>query len=245
MAATRAGSRAAAWRPASLHPNAPQTSFQRPAAYTLTLTNIDGARCESRAWPLTASVPTGWSASLSSSSPTVPPGSTVNVAMTVTAPAGTQQGSYPVRVTVVGDALHPPIEKSATFLLDLTAPTVIITRPASGASYLQNSDVFASYSCSDAHIQSCVGTVAVGNRIPTATIGNKSFTVTATDRAGNVESKTVSYTVVAQSPSYTLSPTTLAFGKRALYLDLQRQDDQLEQHRRRSVADYVDCTLGY
>ena len=193
---------------------------QLPAtrSYTLTLTNIDGARCESRAWPLTASVPTGWSASLSSSSPTVPPGSTVNVAMTVTAPAGTQQGSYPVRVTVVGDALHPPIEKSATFLLDLTAPTVIITRPASGASYLQNSDVFASYSCSDAHIQSCVGTVAVGNRIPTATTGTKSFTVTATDRAGNVESKTVSYTVVAPSPSYTLSPTTLAFGKRALYL---------------------------
>ena len=193
---------------------------QLPATrtYTLTLTNIDGARCESRAWPLTAIVPTGWSASLSSSNPTVPPGSTVAVAMTVTAPAGTQPGSYPVRVTVVGDALHPPIEKSATFLLDLTAPTVIITRPASGASYLQNSDVFASYSCSDAHIQSCVGTVAVGNRIPTATTGTKSFTVTATDRAGNVESKTVNYTVVAQSPSYTLSPTTLAFGKRALYL---------------------------
>ena len=218
MAAMRAGSRAAAWRSASLPSERAANQLPATRTYTLTLTNIDGARCGSRAWPLTASVPTGWSASLSSSNPTVPPGSTVHVTITVTAPAGTQQGSYPVRVTVVGDALHPPIEKSATFLLDLTAPTVIITRPASGASYLQNSDVFASYSCSDAHIQSCVGTVAVGNRIPTATTGTKSFTVTATDRAGNVQSKTVNYTVVAQNPSYTLSPTTLAFGKRALYL---------------------------
>src|SRR6185503_6562055 len=62
--------------------------------YTLTLKNID-ARCESLAWPLSTSVPEGWSASLSNPNPTVPPGATVSVKVTVTAPSGTQQGTYP------------------------------------------------------------------------------------------------------------------------------------------------------
>jgi hypothetical protein len=199
---------------------AERAANQLPAtrSFTLTLTNIDGARCESRGWPLSASVPPGWSANLSTANPTVPPGSTVEVTLTVTAPSGTPEGSYPVRVTVAGDATHQPIEKSSVFLLDMTAPTVIITKPASGASYLQNSVVYASYSCSDVHLQSCVGTVAAGSRIPTATIGTKSFTVTATDRAGNVRSKTVSYTVVGGNAFYTLSPTSLTFGKRPLNL---------------------------
>jgi hypothetical protein len=201
----------------SLSP-AERAANQLPATriFTLTLTNIDGARCGSRGWPLSASVPSGWSANFSTANPTVPPGSTVEVTLTVTAPAGTAEGSYPVRVTVAGDATHQPIEKSAVFLLDVTAPTVIITKPASGASYPQNSVVYASYSCSDVHIQSCIGTVAAGSRIPTATTGTKSFTVTATDRAGNVGSKTVSYTVAGGNLSYTLSPTSLTFGKRPL-----------------------------
>jgi len=187
--------------------------------YTLTLRNID-ARCESRAWPLSTTGPAGWSASLSNPNPTVPPGATVSVKVTVTAPSGTQQGSYPVRVTVSGDATHAAIEQSVNLVVDLTAPTVVIKYPAAGATYLQGRIVRAAYSCTDTEtsVVSCVGTLPVGSPLPTTTIGPKSFTVTAIDRARNGTTKTVNYTVVAGSASYGLSTTAIAFGNQALNL---------------------------
>jgi len=187
--------------------------------YTLTLKNID-ARCESRAWPLSASAPEGWPASLSNPNPSVSPGATVSVKVTVTAPSGTQQGTYPVRVTVSGDETHAAIEQSVNLVVDLTAPTVVIKYPAAGATYLQGRIVRAAYSCADAEtsVVSCVGTLPVGSPLPTATIGPKSFTVTAIDRAGNGRTKTVNYTVVAGSASYSLSTTSIAFGNQALNL---------------------------
>lgn len=87
--------------------------------------------------------------------------------------------------------------KSASFKIDQTAPTVILTTPANGAVYLLGEVVNADFSCNDATsgIASCVGTVANGAPIDTGTVGTKSFSVSATDNAGNQGSAQVSYTV--------------------------------------------------
>jgi CSLREA domain-containing protein len=81
-----------------------------------------------------------------------------------------------------------------TFNIDTGVPTITITTPANGASYLNGQVVNADYSCGDAlsGVASCVGTVAKGAPIDT-TAGPHSFTVTATDNAGNVASRTVTY----------------------------------------------------
>jgi hypothetical protein len=81
------------------------------------------------------------------------------------------------------------------------APTVSITRPADGASYLRGQIVDASYSCASppggSGIASCVGTVANGAAINTSTLGVHAFLVTATDHSGHATTKRVSYTVTS------------------------------------------------
>lgn len=90
-------------------------------------------------------------------------------------------------------------------VVDKTAPTITITTPAAGATYPINSNLNASFSCSDnaagSGVDTCVGTVADGSPISTATAGSKSFTVTARDLAGNQSTKTVSYKVGAAAPA--------------------------------------------
>lgn len=106
---------------------------------------------------------------------------------------------------------------SATVNLDQTAPTVTLTTPANGASYVQNAALNASYTCTDAlsGIIGCLGTVPSGSGFSTNTLGANSFTVQAADVAGNSASRTVSYTITAPSP-FTVSPAALAFGSRLL-----------------------------
>ena len=90
---------------------------------------------------------------------------------------------------------------TATVKIDTTPPSIVLTTPANGASYILNQSVNASYSCADtpmppqSGLASCTGTVADGSAIDTASIGPKSFTVNATDNAGNTSSKTNNYTV--------------------------------------------------
>ena len=73
-----------------------------------------------------------------------------------------------------------------------TPPTVVITTPPNGATYLLNAAVAANYACTDglAGIASCAGPVANGANINTASVGGKSFAVNATDQAGNAASLT-------------------------------------------------------
>jgi hypothetical protein len=84
-------------------------------------------------------------------------------------------------------------------VVDETAPTVIITTPADEASYLLNEAGNADYSCVDedggSGIDTCVGTVAVGDPLDTSTVGSKDFTVTGTDLAGNETIVSVTYRV--------------------------------------------------
>lgn len=82
-------------------------------------------------------------------------------------------------------------------MIDKKAPTISITTPASGAVYLLNQSVPASYGCLDggSGLATCLGNVINGAGIDTATVGNKTFTVTGTDNVGNVRVLTVPYIV--------------------------------------------------
>jgi len=77
-------------------------------------------------------------------------------------------------------------------------PTVVLTTPSEGASYVQGSEVAASYTCtagSGATLGSCSGTVANGALINTASLGGQTFTVTARETDGQEASLTHNYTV--------------------------------------------------
>jgi hypothetical protein len=85
--------------------------------------------------------------------------------------------------------------KTVSIKRDTTLPAVTITRPANGATYAVSQSVTSSFSCTDARLQSCAGTVANGAGIDTGTAGTKTFTVTGTDLAGNIRTVVRTYTV--------------------------------------------------
>jgi peptidoglycan/xylan/chitin deacetylase (PgdA/CDA1 family) len=94
------------------------------------------------------------------------------------------------------------VETSHTVVvkLDKTAPTIVVTAPASGGTYLRGQVVPAAWTATDATsgINAALTTsqpVANGAAIPTSTFGTKSFSVTATDVAGNAVTRAVSYSV--------------------------------------------------
>ena len=69
--------------------------------------------------------------------------------------------------------------------------------PTSGASYVLNQAVLASYGCADggSGVATCAGTVPNGSKIDTASVGAKSFGVNASDKVGNTSGSTLSYNV--------------------------------------------------
>jgi hypothetical protein len=81
--------------------------------------------------------------------------------------------------------------------IDTTPPTITITAPVNGGTYLLNSAVASNFNCLDAisGIAACVGINASGTNFNTSTPGTHSFTVTATDVAGNQAQVTSTYTV--------------------------------------------------
>jgi hypothetical protein len=88
------------------------------------------------------------------------------------------------------------------------APSVSITSPANGATYVQGRVVNASFKCTEGArgpgIASCVGTVPNGSPIATTTPGRHTFTVTATSKDGQRVSRTVRYTILP-SNQFTVS----------------------------------------
>ncbi len=94
--------------------------------------------------------------------------------------------------------------KTVTYTV-ASPPTVSITAPANGATYLEGQTVDASYSCAEGAggpglkpgTEGCGGTVANGAAIATSPAGEHEFTVTARSTDGQSTSKTISYTVVA------------------------------------------------
>ena len=100
-----------------------------------------------------------------------------------------------------------------TLAPDTTAPTITLTTPANGATYLLNQSIIANYACQDeaggSGLASCVGTVPNGSAIDTSSVGAKSFTVNAADNAGNPNSTSISYNVVYNFSGFS-SPVDIA-----------------------------------
>ncbi len=101
---------------------------------------------------------------------------------------------------VTGDGVHvvtalasDGTTDSATIPVDALAPEV--TSPIDGAHFAIGAFVPVSFTCNDAGsgIASCVGSLSVGDPLPTLADG--SFTVTATDRTGKQTVATISWTV--------------------------------------------------
>ncbi len=98
-------------------------------------------------------------------------------------------------------AALPPAAGAQTADPDTTPPTVTITTPAQGATFVQGQPVTVSFGCTDdVAVADCVGTVANGAALDTSAVGPGSFTVTAHDTAGNPKTVTNTYSVVAQDP---------------------------------------------
>jgi probable HAF family extracellular repeat protein len=87
--------------------------------------------------------------------------------------------------------------REVTIKEDSVQPSVVITTPASNATYTLKQNVLASYSCLDATsgMASCAGTVANGVSIDTSSLGTQKFTVTGRDNAGNVITITALYSI--------------------------------------------------
>lgn len=120
--------------------------------------------------------------------------------LSTSVPAGTETpnaatGTHPV-CDVAGNCTSAgPI---AGNMVDKKPPSINIASPSSGAAYLLNQAVNASYSCNDggSGVATCSGTVVVGSPVDTASVGNKTFTVNATDKVGNAAApQSVSYSV--------------------------------------------------
>jgi uncharacterized UPF0146 family protein len=111
----------------------------------------------------------------------------------------TTLGGHGFTVTATDNAGNSANLTIAYTVVDVTAPTVMITAPADGAAYAQGQAVDAAYACADeaggSGIGSCAGTVASGSPIDTSTAGSHTFAVDATDIAGNKLARIVTYTV--------------------------------------------------
>lgn len=101
---------------------------------------------------------------------------------------------------------------TATITVDATDPTVALTTPSEGASYVQDADVKAAYSCADeaggSGLTTCAGTTDDGDSIDTSHYGSQAFAVTATDVAGNTHTVSVHYSVldVTKPAGYIIVP---------------------------------------
>jgi hypothetical protein len=107
-------------------------------------------------------------------------------------------------ITVTDNAGNSETFATPAVNIDRTGPTVTITSPGNGASYLVGAQLLAGYSCSDglSGVASCAGPVANGDAVDTSASGAFSFAVNATDQAGNTASRNHGYNVVDAGYSF-------------------------------------------
>jgi hypothetical protein len=86
------------------------------------------------------------------------------------------------------------------FNVDLYDPSIQLSSPLDGATYVLGAAANASFGCSDtadgSGIQTCAGTAADGGALDTSSVGTHEFEVTAIDHAGRATRVTHSYSVV-------------------------------------------------
>ncbi len=123
-----------------------------------------------------------------------------NFSLSTSVPAGTETSNAATGTRAVCDvagncATAGPVTGNK---VDKKPPTISVSSPTAGGSYLLNQAVNANYTCTDAGsgVATCTGTVASGSPVGTALVGSKTFTVNATDNVGNVAPpQSVSYSV--------------------------------------------------
>ena len=92
--------------------------------------------------------------------------------------------------------------QGAAYLFVAPPPSIAITSPANGATYIQGQAVTAGYSCTasaGASVTACTSLVANGALLDTTTLGPHTLTVNAIDSDGVSASQSVSYNVVSPS----------------------------------------------
>ena len=116
-------------------------------------------------------------------------------------------------VTATDSAGAQEIRTHRYTVVDKTKPTVTITTPPTGASYVQGQSVTADYGCTDesggSGLVSCAGTVADGAPLNTSVLGIRPFSVTGTDGAGNANTVDRGFTVT-QRPDAAIAPDATA-----------------------------------
>ncbi|HTU68093.1 MAG TPA: PxKF domain-containing protein [Steroidobacteraceae bacterium] len=99
------------------------------------------------------------------------------------------------QVTVTDNAGNSQTFSTAPRNIDKTAPVVVITAPANGATYGFYQDVEAAYSCTDVSLVSCTAPTPEGDYINTKVDGSKTFKVTAKDAVAFTTNVTNTYNV--------------------------------------------------
>ena len=98
--------------------------------YTVSITNTDTSACPAGSFSLSGTVPSGWSASLSSSTLSLAPGQTGTATMTVAAPAGAAAGTYDTSTTAEKASYRGTGAAVATVPVPAPSVTVAATCPA-------------------------------------------------------------------------------------------------------------------
>jgi len=108
-------------------------------------------------------------------------------------------GDKKFTVAATDNAGNRATKSVAYTVVDQAPPTITITSPADGATYLLGQHVLAAYACADQEggsgVADCDGTAVNGEPVDTSSFGRHTFEVTASDNAGNTASRVVSYTV--------------------------------------------------
>lgn len=154
--------------------------------------------------------------------------SDANFSLSTSVPVGTETSNATTGTRTVCDvarncATAGPITGN---MVDKKPPSINISSPTTGGSYLVNQAVNANYACTDggSGVATCTGSVASGSPISTASVGSKTFAVNASDNVGNV----APLQLVSYSVTYALcllyDPTRSVQGGSTIPLKLQLCD---------------------
>ena len=137
--------------------------------------------------------------------------------------------TYAAGITITDEATHD-VEFYATdnagndsahvtkyYNLDKTAPSISLTRPVDGSTYIQGSGTTCTWTSTDAlsgtstDIATLDGSaIAKNSRLDTLASGAHTFVVTAVDAAGNQSSVTAQYTLIGLTVTYPAGGETFA-----------------------------------
>jgi len=108
-------------------------------AYSVTVTDTDNTSCPAATFALQATVPSGWTATVASTTLPLSPGASGATTLTVTAPAGTLAGSYSVVVSATNSGA--PTYTAVATATDVVVTSITVSVMTDKASYKANQPV--------------------------------------------------------------------------------------------------------